>query len=112
MGHCRFLPLDHRFRTQKKSFDGTIEGRKAPKPLSGSKILNELEGTKHIFGKQSQRMRSRHTDDDKMPFNWKKKSIFFELPYWENNLIRHSLDVMHIEKHICDNIIGTLLNLE
>ena len=25
--------------------------------------------------------------------------------------MRHRLDVMHIEKNICDNIIGTLLNI-
>ncbi|KAK0596884.1 hypothetical protein LWI29_019852 [Acer saccharum] len=42
---------------------------------------------------------------------WKKKSIFFELPYWENNLIRHNLDVMHIEKNVCDNKLWTLLGV-
>ncbi|XP_077233608.1 uncharacterized protein LOC143875914 [Tasmannia lanceolata] len=44
--------------------------------------------------------------------NWKKKSIFFCLPYWESLLLRHNLDVMHIEKNVCDNVIGTLLNIE
>ena len=39
---------------------------------------------------------------------WKKKSIFFELPYWRHLLIRHNLDVMHVEKNVCDNILGTL----
>ena len=42
---------------------------------------------------------------------WNKKSIFFDLPYWSDNLIRHNLDVMHIEKNICDIILGTLLNI-
>jgi hypothetical protein len=46
-------------------------------------------------------------DDTKQ---WKKKSIFFELPYWKDNLLRHNLDMMHIEKNVCDNIIFTLLN--
>jgi hypothetical protein len=27
-----------------------------------------------------------------------EKSIFFELQYWEKLLVRHNLDVMHIEK--------------
>ena len=40
-----------------------------------------------------------------------KKSIFFELPYWSDHLIRHNLDVMHIEKNIVDKILGTLLNI-
>ena len=26
--------------------------------------------------------------------------------------LRHNLDVMHIEKNICDSIISTLLNIE
>ncbi|GJY24756.1 transposon, En/Spm-like protein [Tanacetum coccineum] len=43
---------------------------------------------------------------------WKKKSVFFELPYWEYNLLRHNLDVMHIEKNVFDNVLGTLLNLD
>ena len=34
------------------------------------------------------------------------------LPYWQYNLICHNLDVMHIEKNVCDNVIGTLLNVD
>lgn len=41
-----------------------------------------------------------------------KKSILFTLPYWQYNVLRHNLDVMPIEKNVCDNIIGTLLHLE
>ena len=29
---------------------------------------------------------------------WKRKSIFFRLSYWKDNLLRHNLDVMLIEK--------------
>ena len=41
---------------------------------------------------------------------WNKRSIFFELPYWESNLLRHNLDFMHIEKNVCDNVMYTLLH--
>jgi len=41
----------------------------------------------------------------------KKRIIFFELPYWKHLLLRHNLDVMHIKKNICDNMLGTLLDL-
>lgn len=41
-----------------------------------------------------------------------KKSIFFELPYWKTLVLRHNLDVMHVEKNICDSVVGTLLKLE
>jgi hypothetical protein len=37
---------------------------------------------------------------------------FFKLPYWSSLLIRHDLDVMHIEKNICESILGTLLKLD
>ena len=40
-----------------------------------------------------------------------KKSIFFDLPYWKHLLIRHNLDVMHIEKNVCESIVGTLLHV-
>ncbi|XP_074327169.1 uncharacterized protein LOC141665084 [Apium graveolens] len=40
-----------------------------------------------------------------------KKSIFFDLEYWKFHHVRHCLDVMHVEKNVCDNLIGTLLNI-
>lgn len=52
------------------------------------------------------RKRKRGVDE----LNWSKRSILFELPYWSKLLMRHNLDVMHIEKNVCDNITGTLLN--
>ncbi|XP_065857963.1 uncharacterized protein [Euphorbia lathyris] len=50
--------------------------------------------------------------EESRPCLWKKRSIFFDLPYWEFNLLRHNLDVMHIEKNICDNLLGTFLNID
>nr|GEV81153.1 hypothetical protein [Tanacetum cinerariifolium] len=43
--------------------------------------------------------------------NWKKKSIFFELVYWDFLPIRHDLDVIHIETNVCDNVLFTLLGI-
>ncbi|XP_020266413.1 uncharacterized protein LOC109841901 [Asparagus officinalis] len=44
-----------------------------------------------------------------LPTGWTKFSIFFQLPYWHKLKLRHNLDVMHIEKNICDNLLSTLL---
>ena len=41
-----------------------------------------------------------------------EKYFFFTLPYWEDHKLRHNLDVMHIEKNVMDNILGTGLNLK
>jgi len=43
---------------------------------------------------------------------WKKKIIFFDLPYWSKLQVRHSINVMHVEKNVCDSLIGTLLNIQ
>ena len=43
---------------------------------------------------------------------WHLKSSLHDLPYWSELLLAHNLDVMHIEKNICDNVVGTLLELE
>jgi uncharacterized protein YifN (PemK superfamily) len=29
------------------------------------------------------------------------------LPYWKHLDIRHSIDVMHIEKNVCESLLGT-----
>lgn len=79
MGHRRFLDKKHAFRNDETSFDGGKETGFAPIPLEGYQILEMLEGFEVEFGKTSV--------NPKLPFNWKKKSIFFELPYWKNNLI-------------------------
>ena len=41
--------------------------------------------------------------------NWRKKSIFYELPYWAEIALKHNLNVMHIEKNVCDSLLGTLM---
>jgi len=43
---------------------------------------------------------------------WKKRFIFFDLPYWSDLDVRHCIDVMHVEKNVCDYVIGTFLNIQ
>ena len=40
-----------------------------------------------------------------------KKSIFYNLEYWKHLLVRHQLNIMHIEKNVCESIYGTLLHI-
>jgi hypothetical protein len=37
---------------------------------------------------------------------WKKKSIFWELPYWQVLEVRSVIDVMHLMKNLCVNLLG------
>ena len=41
-----------------------------------------------------------------------RRSTLWDVEYWKDLDLWHNLDVMHIEKNIYDNIIGTLLNIE
>jgi hypothetical protein len=43
---------------------------------------------------------------------WKKQSIFWELLYWKDLDVYHLIDVMHIEKNVCESLLGTLLNTD
>ncbi|XP_057779474.1 uncharacterized protein LOC130998054 [Salvia miltiorrhiza] len=132
MGHRRWLEDSHPYRYQKDSFDGTQEFRRPPKAPSGSQILQQVRGTIFQYGKSSKSSKKRIRENEATSINnifddpddfieedanvveqlWKKRSIFFDLPYWEHNLLRHNLDVMHIEKNVCNNLLGTLLNID
>ncbi|XP_073153431.1 uncharacterized protein [Henckelia pumila] len=123
MSHRRFLAPNHPFRQKKKWFNGKKETKGKPRPLNGLEIMDEIKDIENDWGKKKNgetintlRKKRKKQDsskkEQKSVQRWKKKSIFFELPYWSGLLLRHNLDVMHIEKNVCENIIGTLLNLK
>ncbi|CAN6704146.1 unnamed protein product [Malus baccata var. baccata] len=117
MGHRQFLEDNHRFRRQTTAFNGRREHRSAPRQWTGLQCLEELCTLRFTFGKPKKnasvgQRRKRTSSSTSGNSQWKKKSIFYELPYWRHLLIRHNLDVMHIEKNICDSLVGTLLGIE
>ncbi|XP_073109458.1 uncharacterized protein [Elaeis guineensis] len=69
-------------------------------------ILRKLK--KVTFGKGQKRKR----DDFNDVYNWRKKSIFFQLPYWKDLKLRNNLDVMHIARNISSNILGIVLDIK
>ncbi|XP_074377710.1 uncharacterized protein LOC141719233 [Apium graveolens] len=105
MNHRKFLDPNHKWRSDKRRFNGNVETGKTPTMLSGREIEVLLDCYVNTFGKGGKRKVNCETNP------WNKRSIFFDLPYWRDNLTRHNLDVMHIEKNICDSVLGTLLNI-
>ncbi|XP_071708619.1 uncharacterized protein [Rutidosis leptorrhynchoides] len=103
MVHQRELAENHPYRKKSDLFDGTIEDRKLPPPLDGETTFSKVANINVVLGKKS---------FDPPKGIWKKKSIFFwKLPYWKHLRVRHCLDVMHIEKNVCESLIGLLLNI-
>ncbi|XP_060974565.1 uncharacterized protein LOC133039673 [Cannabis sativa] len=129
MGHRRFLPLDHPWRKDKR-YDGKIESRPPPKILSEEDILKQLETVDQFIpgkipkddnGKLLEEVVQRRkrlkvdVNGGKTQKNkpiWSRKCIFWELEYWSKLNLRHNLDVMHIEKNICESIYGTMLCID
>ena len=61
-----FLPVNHPWRKDKDSFDGTLEHGLAPIPLSGEDVLRHLQGYSNIeFGKNQKQQQP-------SPLKWKK----------------------------------------
>jgi hypothetical protein len=56
-------------------------------------------------------MKRMHSDMDNDKTIWKQRVSFWNLEYWEKLLLRHNLDVMHIEKNICEAMLATILSV-
>ncbi|KAL5579288.1 hypothetical protein UlMin_011730 [Ulmus minor] len=107
-GHRRFLPTNHHWRSNLQ-FDGRTERKRPPHRFSTTAILEQLHRVKTGIPDKHPNyggVKRKRGDDE---LNWRKKSIFYELPYWADIELKHNLDVMHIEKNVCDSLLGTLL---
>ena len=104
-GHRRYLDRHHPYRKQRVAFNGEQELEQAPVPLTGEQVLEQQKKIKFEFGQVKKKSK-------KVDCAWKKKSVFFELEYWKFHHVRHCLDVMHIEKNVCESLLGTILNLK
>ncbi|XP_024042746.1 uncharacterized protein LOC112099565 [Citrus clementina] len=105
MRHRRFLSRSHPYRDMVKEFNGLPEYKIAPETLNGEEVLAKVDRLNVTWGKRN----------GKCPVSqsyWKKNSIFFDLEYWKYLYVRHVLDVMYIEKNVCESIVGTLLGIE
>ncbi|XP_015158428.1 uncharacterized protein [Solanum tuberosum] len=109
--HRMFLDQNHPFRSDRKNFlKGHIVTRLPPPLRSGQEILNQIceLGIRKVTELDAEEVNKRICKS----CGWKKRSIFWDLPYWSSNMIRHNLDVMHIEKNVFDNVFNTVLEVD
>lgn len=110
--HRQFLPKDHAYRRNKDAFlKNRIEKSLPPQRLTGDDVWEEVSWLPKIIETGPEVVRSK-CDGFGEYHNWIKQSIFWELPYWKTNLIRHNLDVMHIEKNVFDNVFNTVMDIK
>ncbi|XP_050889050.1 uncharacterized protein LOC127094234 [Lathyrus oleraceus] len=97
------FPAYGNFAGYSKAFNGDHGFESDPKPLNGDEFYQRQEHLNVVFGKNKNGLVNRNI--------CKKRSVFFDLPYWYKLNVRYCLDVMHVEKNVCDSLIGTLLNI-
>jgi hypothetical protein len=91
----------------KDLFNGNTEKRHPPPHLTGHKVYEMVKEVHVVLDKQ--KMSGKNIEEDDM---WKKQLIFWVLPYWKNIDVCHSIDVMHIEKSVCESLLRILLNTD
>jgi hypothetical protein len=91
----------------KDQFNGNTEKRHPRPHLIGHEVYKMVKDVHVVLGKRKRT--SKITEEYDM---WKKQLIFWELPYWKELDVYHSIDVMHVEKNVCESLLGTLLNMD
>ena len=74
---------------------------------TGDHVLAMVNDLHVIFGKGPSGLAIPSDAGGHAPM-WKKKSIFWDLPYWKDLEVRSSIDVMHVTKNLCVNLLGFL----
>jgi hypothetical protein len=91
----------------KDQFNGNTEKRHPPPHLTGHKVYEMVKDVHVVLGKRKRN--GKNTEEDDM---WKKQSIFWEIPYWKDLDVCHSIDVMLVEKNMRESLLETLLNTD
>ncbi|XP_025653186.1 uncharacterized protein [Arachis hypogaea] len=107
--HRRYLPEGHPYRRNKVGFKKNVEEDEGPPiRLSGEQIWERVRHYPKIVDTGGQVRLTGYG----VEHNWTKRSIFWDLSYWKDHLVRHCLDLMHIEKNFFDNIMNTVMDTE
>jgi hypothetical protein len=97
--------LNHALRKRGKHFKVKAERQTKPDNCSGEDVFNMVKDVQVVFGKGLGSQPIPNDAYGHAPM-WKKKSIFWELPYWQLLEVRSVIDVMHLMKNLCVNLLG------
>ena len=94
-------------RKKGKHFKGEPETRAKPMFRDGKRVYSMIKDVRVVFEKGCGSQQVPNDETGRAPM-WKKKSILWELPYWEVLEVRNTIDVMHLIKNLCVNLLGFL----
>jgi hypothetical protein len=102
--HRQFLPMDHAFRRDIRNFmKGVAVTELAPPMKTSAAVHHQIDGLMvnpegGFLGYSEQHM-------------WTHKSSLTRLPYYDDLLLPHNIDVMHIEKNIAEALWATIMDI-
>jgi hypothetical protein len=102
--HQQFLPPDHPFHLDIKNFTkGVVVTDHPPAMITGAEIRQQIDGlvanTEGGFeGYGEQHM-------------WTHKLGLTRLPYYDDPLLPHNIDVMHNEKNVAEALWATIMDI-
>ena len=70
-------------------------------------VYSMIKDVRVVFGKGRGSQQIENDENGHAPM-WNKKSILWELPYWEVLEVRNAIYVMHLTKNLCVNLLGFL----
>ena len=109
--HRQFIPHDHPFRRNRNDFiKNKVELTQSPMTQTGEQVIEQIDAFE--LKKVTEKGGAEFNASISKSCGWRKRSIFWNLPYWSTNLIRHNLDVMHIEKNVFENVFETVMDIE
>ncbi|KAK1692699.1 hypothetical protein QYE76_009396 [Lolium multiflorum] len=118
MRHRMWLPKNDPWRKRGDLFNGKDEVEGPPPRRSGEEIDTLLKNWKDCPPAGKIKIQKRKKGDKRKKKEpgpllgvWKRRSVFWDLPYWKILGTPHSLDVMHITKNVCESLLGTVLNM-
>jgi hypothetical protein len=88
-------------------FNDNTKKRRPPPYLTGHEVYEMVKDVHFVLGKRKRT--DKNTEGDDM---WKKQLIFWELTHWKNLDVHHLIDVMHVEKNMCESLLRTLFNTD
>jgi hypothetical protein len=73
----------------------------------GKRVFSMIKDVHVVFGKGPGSQQVANDENGDAPM-WKKKSILWELPYWEFLEVGNTIFVMHLTKNLCVDVLGFL----
>ena len=108
-----FLPEEHPYKRAASACNSKRERTQRPLIMKPTEWLRAYEREKEkefieMLDSNGEPMFDEpyffHTYVEKFPIRMKRKSVFYDLPYWEHLKIAHLLDPMHIFKNVSSSL--------